>query len=240
MRHSFCFTLLYLCCSVYFQCQDQSCPYYFQVELPCNAGICLNGSATIVTQRQDPALVVFKVKLQMTLKNIGTQDLLILAEAPIQKSYALFDSAVNAKQGTAIQVDYIGPTGNDSSNPIWKEYRSALDQREPPVDKIRIIKSGESLRFTTDFPILFDRYQIVKGTPRSLEKKAYWDEVKDLPTLFLRVVFEMWDWNLENKGPQSKLKFGHKLQKNWSKKGHLCLEDIISCPVEIQLSKLGD
>jgi len=214
-------------------------PYYFQAGLPQNEGIDLKGTAKIENVEQDPNLIVFIVKLKMTLENTGAQDLIILAGAPLREFFLIYDSYANAMLGKAIQFAYVGP-GNDSTNPIWIEYRNALDQGKPPVDKARIVKPGESLHFTSEIPVMFRRSQLVKGTPRSMEKRAYWDEVKGLSSLFIRIVYEMWDLNLETEGPQSKKKFGHRLQTKWAETGHLYLDAIVSEPIEIRLPKIEE
>jgi|GEM_PF-6267669 len=240
MRHTFYFMFFYLCLSGAILGQDQRMLYYFQAGLPQNEGIGLKGTAKIENVEQYTNLVVFIVKLQMTLKNTGMQDLIIMADVPLREWYYCFDSYENALQGKAIQEDYVGPGGNDSTNPIWIEYRKALDQRKPPVDKVRIVKPGESLHFTSEIPVMFRRYQLVKGTPRSMEKKAYWDEIKGISSLFIRVVYSMWDWNLEAEGPPLEKRFGRRVQKKWAETGHLYLDDIVSEPIEIRLPKIED
>ncbi|HZN06786.1 MAG TPA: hypothetical protein VFB65_08370 [Pyrinomonadaceae bacterium] len=62
-------------------------------------------------------------------------------------------------------------------------------------------------------------------------------DLKELSSLWLRVVCEVWPWNLEPSADRSKLKYGRKLQRRWKDVGVLWLDEIYSEPLTLNVKE---
>ena len=74
----------------------------------------------------------------------------------------------------------------------------------------------------------------------SSRKKESLATIQQLSPVWLRVVCELWPWNVEPlKADRNQLKFGHKLQERWKDTGLLWLDQIYSEPIMLDVATIG-
>jgi hypothetical protein len=163
----------------------------------------------------------------MELVNVGTRPVILLQSEPFFPGGALARKPEDFEQGNVLVVDAGWPS-NDIS-PEWATLRSNLDKSNPPADQTRLLMPGESRPMETSVRLVVPTDPSKYTSSRKKESLA---TIQQLSPVWLRVVCEVWPWNVEPlNADRSQLKFGHKLQKRWKDVGLLWLEEIYSEPI---------
>lgn len=182
----------------------------------------------------DPSSAMIEIKLSMELVNVGVRPIILLQREPFFPGGALARKPEDFQTGNLLAGDAGWPSNEDT--PEWTSLRSNLDKASPPADETRRLLPGESWKLETSVRL------VVPTDPSkdtSLRKKESLATIQQLSPVWLRVVCEVWPWNVEPlNSERNKLKFGHKLQKRWKDTGILWLDQIYSEPIMISLSQL--
>jgi hypothetical protein len=170
-----------------------------------------------------------EIKLMLELVNTSPTPIVFLKREPRFVGAALAKKPDDFALGNHLARTYVGPAV--SLSPEWVDLRTSLDKPTPPPDETRILMPNEawSLEATVgvslpDHPEMF-----------SPAKSASLKDIKQLSNVWLRVVCEVWPWNLEPGADRSKLNFGRKLQRRWKDVGVLWLDEIYSEPMMLNL-----
>jgi hypothetical protein len=175
----------------------------------------------------DRSSALIEIKLKMELVNVGTRPVILLQSEPFFPGGALARKPEDFEQGNVLVVDAGWPS-NDIS-PEWATLRSNLDKSNPPADQTRLLMPGESRPMETSVRLVVPTDPSKYTSSRKKESLA---TIQQLSPVWLRVVCEVWPWNVEPlNADRSQLKFGHKLQKRWKDVGLLWLEEIYSEPI---------
>jgi hypothetical protein len=175
----------------------------------------------------DRSSALIEIKLKMELVNVGTRPVILLQSEPFFPGGALARKPEDFEQGNVLVVDAGWPS-NDIS-PEWATLRSNLDKSNPPADQTRLLMPGESRPMETAVRLVVPTDPSKYTSSRKKESLA---TIQQLSPVWLRVVCEVWPWNVEPlNADRSQLKFGHKLQKRWKDVGLLWLEEIYSEPI---------
>jgi hypothetical protein len=175
----------------------------------------------------DRSSALIEIKLKMELVNVGTRPVILLQSEPFFPGGALARKPEDFEQGNVLVADAGWPS-NDIS-PEWATLRSNLDKSNPPADQTRLLMPGESRPMETSVRLVVPTDPSKYTSSRKKESLA---TIQQLSPVWLRVVCEVWPWNVEPlNADRSQLKFGHKLQQRWKDVGLLWLEEIYSEPI---------
>lgn len=179
----------------------------------------------------DRSSALIDIKLQMELVNVGIRPIILLQREPLFPGGALARKPEDFAEGNLLAAD-AGWPANDIS-PEWATLRSNLDKPRPPADATRLLMPGESWPVETSVRLVVptdpDKYT-------SSRKKESLATIQQLSPVWLRVVCELWPWNVEPlTTDRNQLKFGHKLQERWKKTGLLWLDEIYSEPMMLDV-----
>lgn len=175
----------------------------------------------------DRSSALIEIKLKMELVNVSTRPVVLLQSEPFFPGGALARKPEDFEQGNVLVADAGWPS-NDIS-PEWATLRSNLDKPNPPADQTRLLIPGESRPMETSVRLVVPTDPSKYTSSRKKESLA---TIQQLSPVWLRVVCEVWPWNVEPlNADRSELKFGHKLQKRWKDVGLLWLEEIYSEPI---------
>ena len=172
-----------------------------------------------------------QMKLLLELVNTGPTPIIFLKRGP------LFVGAVLAKQphdfatGNHLVRTYVGPAVDVS--PEWEALRVSLDKPTPPPEQTRILMPNESWSLQATVGVSLPAHPEVFLPARGASLK----DIKELSSVWVRVVCEVWPWNLEPSADRSKLKYGRKLQRRWKDVGVLWLDEIYSEPLTLNLKE---
>lgn len=173
-----------------------------------------------------------KVNLQMELVNTGTKPIILLREGPVFPGAVIAKVSEDPKKPNILATSYGGESNDISSK--WSILRQKLDQPSPPSDLTKILLPTESwtLETTARLSVPTDsKVDISYGKKESLKV------IKNLSPVSLRVICEVWSWNIEELDDErEKLKFGHKLKERWKNFGSLWLDEIYSEPILLNLN----
>lgn len=195
-------------------------------------GLTLRGKVESVQVKDiDQSSALIDIKLTMEFVNVGVKPIILLQREPVFPGGALASKPEDFEKGNVLVADAGWPS-NDTS-PEWSTLRSKLDKAGPPEDVTRFLMPGESESVATSVRL------VVPTDPSkytSSKKKETLATIQELSPVWLRVVCEVWPWNVEPlDADRSKLKFGHKLQERWKDTGVLWLDEIYSEPIMIDM-----
>lgn len=175
------------------------------------------------------------VKLKLELHNDGTIPVIFLeAKPPLLVGAALAKSTGDLISSNNLVLEYMGPAVNTSSE--WLVLRKSLNQPLPPPDKVRILMPNESWQLEDSVSIALPTES---GKSSFDPKRESWENIQELPAVWLQVICQMWPLNLEPpSNDRTKKRFGHKLQKRWEDVGLLWLDDVRSEPIMLDLKKV--
>ena len=167
----------------------------------------------------------------MEFVNVGLRPIILLQREPLFPGGALARKPEDFEVGKVLAADAGWPS-NEVSNE-WATLRSHLDKPSPPADDTRLLMPGQSWPLETSVQL------VVPTDPKkyiSSRKKETLATIQQLSPVWLRVVCEVWPWNVEPlNAHRNQLKFGHKLQKRWKDVGLLWLDVIYSEPIMIDM-----
>lgn len=188
----------------------------------------LRGRVESVQVREiDQSSALIDIKLKMELVNTSPRPIILLEKEPLFPGGALARKPGDFEQGKLLAAD-AGWPANDAS-PEWATLRSKLDRPNPPADETFLLRPGESRPLETSVRL------VVPTNPSnytSSRQKESLTTIQELSPVWLRVVCEVWPWNVELlNADRNQLKFGHKLQERWKNSGLLWLDEIYSEPM---------
>jgi hypothetical protein len=179
----------------------------------------------------DQSSVLIEIKLRMELVNTGGKSIILLQREPLFPGGSLARKPDDFEAGNVLASDAGWPS-NDTS-PEWTALRSSLDKPRPPAEETRLLVPGESWPLETSVTLVVPTDPSKYTSSRKKESLA---TIQQLSPVWLRVVCEVWPWNVEPLTPdRSKLQFGHKLQQRWKDIGLLWLDEIYSEPMIIDV-----
>lgn len=175
----------------------------------------------------DRSSALIDIRVKMELVNTGVKPIIFLKREPLFPGGALARKPGDFEAGTVLAADAGWPS-NDIS-PEWATLRANLDKPSPPANETRFLMPGESWLLETSIRLVVPTDQSKYTSSRKKESLA---TIQQLSPVWLRVVCEVWPWNVEPlTADRSDLKFGHKLQQRWKDAGLLWLDEIYSEPI---------
>ena len=188
----------------------------------------LRGKVESVQVKQiDQSSALIEIKLRMELVNTSPRPIILLKREPLFPGGALAKKPEDFEQGNLLAVDAGWPSNDISAE--WATLRSSLDKPNPPTDETRVLMPGESRPVETSVRLVVPTDPSKYSSSRRKESLA---TIQQLSPVWLRVVCEVWPWNVEHlDAERNQLKFGHKLQERWKDEGLLWLDEIYSDPM---------
>lgn len=179
----------------------------------------------------DKSSALIEINLKMELVNSGVKPIILLQREPLFPGGALARKPEDFERGNLLAGDAGWPANESSSE--WTTLRLKLDKPNPPADETRILKPGESWPLETSVRLVVPTDPSKYTSSRKKESLA---TIQQLSPVWLRVVCEVWPWNVEPlNADRNQLKFGHKLQKRWKATGLLWLDEIYSEPIMLDV-----
>ena len=186
---------------------------------------------SVEVKELDRSSALIEIKLKMEFVNVGVRPIILLRREPLFPGGALAKKPEDFEEGNLLAADAGWPS-NDIS-PEWASLRSNLDKPSPPADETRFLMPGESWPVNTSVRL------VVPTDPSrytSSRKKESLSTIQQLSPVWLRVVCELWPWNVEPLNvDRNQLKFGHELQERWRDLGLLWLHEIYSEPIMLDV-----
>ena len=150
-------------------------------------------------------------------------------------------ASVSSSQKTTIRFSMLirscthsTPRPAVSLAPEWAASRLSLDKATPPPHQSRILMPNESWSLAATVGVSLPDHPEMFAPAKGASLK----DIKELSPVGLRVVCEVWPWNLEPNADRSKLKYGgRELQRRWKDVGVLWLDDIYSEPITLNLKE---
>ena len=179
----------------------------------------------------DRSSSLIEIKLQMELINVGVRPIILLQREPLFPGGALAKKPEDFDGHNLLAADAGWPS-NDIS-PEWETLRSNLDKPSPPAGETRLLMPGESWPVETSVKLVVPTDSSKYTSSR---KKESLSTIQQLSPVWLRVVCELWPWNVEPlNADRNQLKFGHALQERWRDAGFLWLDEIYSEPIMLDV-----
>jgi hypothetical protein len=179
----------------------------------------------------DRSSALIDIKLKLELANIGTIPIILLQREPLIPGGALARKPEDFEAGNLLAGDAGWPSNDISSE--WTTLRSNLDKPSPPSDETRLLMPGKSWPVDTSVRLVVPTDPSKYTSSRKKESLA---TIQQLSPVWLRVVCEVWPWNVELlNADRHQLKFGHKLQERWKGTGLLWLDEIYSEPIMLDV-----
>jgi hypothetical protein len=195
-------------------------------------GLTLRGSIRSVTFEEDASTDFVRLELRYELVNTGQTAAIIWKHEPVFTGLTLARAPSFAPE-EVLDAYRGGPS--ISTAPSWAEARKALDQPQPPAGLTEILPPNASSSFDASVHIVCPK-EPAGGSLRRPSLK----ELREAGTVWLRVYYQMWSWNLEpDVRRQTELNFGRELQRRWKSFGELRLEDVYSEPIRLDLKDAG-
>jgi hypothetical protein len=171
-----------------------------------------------------------EIKLTLEIINTSLTPIIFVNREPVFVGAALAKQPDDFKTGNFLAQTYVGPAVNLA--PEWAALRQDLNKPTPPPDQthIRMPNESWSLGATVGVSLPDHPEMFARAKSRSLK------EIKELSPVWLRVVYEVWPWNLEPAADRRKLNYGRKLQRRWKTAGVLWLDEIYSEPMPLNLN----
>lgn len=200
--------------------------------------LCLRGKVTSVKIISDSpesrySSNFLEIKLMVELVNTSTTPIIFLKREPLFVGAALAKQPDDFATGNHLARTYAGPAV--SLAPEWAALRLGLDKATPPPDQTRILMPNESWSLGATVGVSLPDHPEMFAPAKSASLK----DIKQLSTVWLRVVCEVWPWNIERSADRSKLNYGRKLQRRWKDVGVLWLDEIYSEPIMLDLKGSG-
>lgn len=170
-----------------------------------------------------------EIKLMLELVNTSPTPVIFLKREPRFVGAALAKKPDDFAIGNHLARTYVGPAV--SLSPEWVALRMSLDKLTPPSDETRILMPNEAWSLEATVGVVLPDHPEMFSPAKSASLK----DIKQLSTVWLRIVCEVWPWNLEPGANRSKSDFGHKLQRRWKDVGVLWLDEIYSEPITLNL-----
>jgi hypothetical protein len=181
----------------------------------------------------DRSSALIEIKLKMELVNAGGRPIIFLKREPLFPGGALARKPDDFEVGNVLAADAGWPS-NDIA-PEWAALRGRLDRPSPPSSETKILAPNESWSMETSIRIVVPTDSKRSTSSRKKETLA---TIQQLSPVWLRVVCEVWPWNVEPLTTnRNKLKFGRTLQQRWRQSGLLWLDVIYSEPIKLDLRK---
>lgn len=188
----------------------------------------MEGTAKEVTLTYNPSDVEIKIKLGLTIKNIGNKPVFIYEKPPqigIQKlALSLYDD----KNNNYAYKNSFGLANSYGSSDSLEEGKN-LDQKFIPKKLFLIILPSEEEKLELITYITLTKRDVI-----GYEKN--WIKISKQCENWLRVGIQPWAAGVLEKD-YTTLKFGKKLQKRWWNEGYLALDYLISEPIKFTLPK---
>lgn len=179
----------------------------------------------------DRSSALIDVKLKMEFVNVGVRPIIFLKREPLFPGGALARKPDDFEVGNVLAADAGWPSNEIS--PEWATLRASLDKSSPPQNETRLLMPGESWPLDTSVRLIVPTDPSKSISSRKKESLA---TIEQLSSVWLRVVCEVWPWNVEPlTDDRSKLKFGRKLQQRWRQSGVLWLDVVYSEPIKFDL-----
>jgi hypothetical protein len=172
-----------------------------------------------------------EIKLMLELVNTSSTPIIFLNREPLFVGAALAKQPDDFVTGNHLARSYAGPAV--SLAPEWAALRRSLDKPTPPPDQTRVLMPNESWSLGATVGVSLPDHPEMFAPAKSASLK----DIKELSTVWLRVVCEVWPWNLEPGADRSKLNYGRKLQRRWKNVGVLWLDEINSEPMRLNLNE---
>jgi hypothetical protein len=183
----------------------------------------------------DRSSALIEIKLKMELVNTGRRPIILLQRNPLFPGGALARKPEDFEAGDLLVSDAAWPSNDISAE--WKTLRSTLDKPSPPSEETRLLMPGESRPLETSVRLVVPTDPSKYTSSRKKESLA---TIQQLSPVWLRVVCEVWPWNVEPlNADRNRLKFGHKLQQRWKGTGVLWLDEVYSEPIMIDVRTLS-
>lgn len=170
-----------------------------------------------------------EMKLMLELVNTSPMPIILPTREPLFVGAALAKKPDDFATGNHLARTYVGPAV--SLSPQWEALRMNLDKPTPPLDETRILMPNESWSLEATAGISLPDHPEMFSPAKNTSLK----DIKQLSTVWLQVVCEVWPWDLESGVERSKLSFGRKLQRRWKDIGVLWLDEIYSEPITLNL-----
>lgn len=185
-------------------------------------------------KKSSPSDIMLTVNLRMELLNNGSKPVIFLETKPPElRGVALAKSPSDFSTSKNLASEYYGESVNTSTE--WTVLRNDLNQSSPPRDKVRVLMPNESWEFEDVVSVALPTQS---GKDSFSDKRESWENIKQLPDVWLRAVCQVWSLNLEPKSNnRTELIFGSELQKRWKDVGLLWLNDIQSEPIALDLKR---
>ena len=195
-------------------------------------GLALRGRAESVQVKEiDRSSALIVIRLKMELVNVGDRPIILLQREPLFPGGSLARKPEDFEAGHLLAADAGWPSTDIS--PEWATLRSNLDKPRPPASETRLLAPGESWPVETSVRLVVPTDP---GKYTSSRKKESLATIQQLSPVWLRVVCEVWPWNVEPaNADRNQLKFGHKLQERWKDTGLLWLDEIYSEPIMVDV-----
>jgi hypothetical protein len=179
-----------------------------QPEVP--SGLTLSGKVVNVRRLPDEDRYVrMKVGLNLEFVNSGTEPIILIRPWDA-RGYWHGASCLSTKVDSVRCYFSDGGWQSLSAGEDERKLANDLDQPAPPPSFTRTLKPGESWEWFSEIQLSFE------DNPKSY--KVPWQEMKTLgPTLWLRVSFELWPFNVEVFKPD----LAARLQKRWRRYGNM-------------------
>lgn len=174
-----------------------------------------------------------EIKLILELVNSSPTPIIFLNREPLFVGAALAKHPDDFATGNYLVRTHAGPAV--SLDPEWSALRLSLDKPTPPPDQTRILMPNESWSLEAIVGVSLPDHPEMFAPAKSASLK----DIKELSTVWLRVVCEVWPWNLEPNPDRSKLNYGRKLQRRWRNIGVLWLDEIYSEPLTLNLNEIN-
>ena len=186
---------------------------------------------SVQVKELDRSSALIEIKLKMELVNTGLRPIILLQREPLIPGGALARKPEDFGAGKLLASDAGWPSNDISAE--WETLRSNLDKPSPPSDETRLLRPGESRPIETTVKLVVPTDPSKYTSSRKKESLA---TIQQLSPVWLRVVCELWPWNVEPlNADRNQLKFGHKLQERWKDTGLLWLDEIYSEPIMLDM-----
>lgn len=204
-------------------------------------GLTMRGIIKSLTIEADKSAHYIRVELRCEVTNTGSNPIIFWKHSEKDNLGGFWDKpfvligkmlsrAPNFNPENVIDDQIWGPSVYIS--PAWAKMRKALDQQAPSPDVTTILLPNQKTEF--------DLAVYITGNEKrgdSFPEHPTFNELKEISTLWMRVSYEAWSFNLEpNPRHYGNMKFGHNLQKRWAKYGKLWLDNIYSEPIQLDLN----
>jgi hypothetical protein len=199
---------------------------------PTEKNLVLKGTVSEITMSAG----IIYVKLNLTLKNVGSVPVIFLQTAPLVSDATLRigNHAVPETLVDILAKSVIEQTSSEMNSKTWVKLKRSLEKPVPPKDRTLTILPKQ----TKNFPgfVKFD----LKNTTRF--KNQSLPIIQMLSPVEIHLICETMNTlplKIDNKNAESlNLNFVKNLRKRWKKSGYLWFETIDSDPISIDFNSV--